>query len=337
MILIVGGLGAGKRDFARRELGGPGGGAVPGPGAWDTGALRPPGAGPPPRIWEELMGLRAVICNEVGCGLVPHPGGGTAAAGGGGPPLLPAGGEGRGGVPDLLRAGYKTKIEQTERNRHGIADDPPQLHQRESAAAVCRLPGPPPGPGGRGAGGAPPGEMPPIDGLWVSPMLRCRQTAEILFPGVEQRLVDALKECDSGTFEGQDLGRAEGQPHLSGVAGGGPPHRLSRRRGAGGAHRLPPGGGPCGGAGPCPGHVPARDSGPWRDPDVRYVRLCGATSGFLQLAAQQLRRIPSPGGGGEGAGLHPSGDAVSRLWVLLAAAALDWLLGTRLGCPTPYG
>ena len=37
------------------------------------------------------------------------------------------------------------------------------------------------------------GEMPPIDGLWVSPMLRCRQTAEILFPGVEQRLVDALK------------------------------------------------------------------------------------------------------------------------------------------------
>ena len=38
------------------------------------------------------------------------------------------------------------------------------------------------------------GEMPPIDGLWVSPMLRCRQTAEILFPGVEQRLVDALKE-----------------------------------------------------------------------------------------------------------------------------------------------
>lgn len=27
------------------------------------------------------------------------------------------------------------------------------------------------------------GEMPPIDGPWVSPMLRCRQTAEILFPG----------------------------------------------------------------------------------------------------------------------------------------------------------
>ena len=30
-------------------------------------------------------------------------------------------------------------------------------------------------------------EMPEIGGLWVSPMLRCRQTAELLFPGVEQR------------------------------------------------------------------------------------------------------------------------------------------------------
>ena len=129
------------------------------------------------------------------------------------------------------------------------------------------------------------GEMPPIDGLWVSPMLRCRQTAEILFPGVEQRLVDALKECDFGTFEGKTWAELKDNPIYQAWL------------------------------------VPARDSGPWRDPDVRYVRLCGATSGFLQLAAQQLRRIPSPGGGGEGAGLHPSGDAVSRLWVLLAAAA----------------
>ena len=241
MILIVGGLGAGKRDFARRELGvreeelSP----VLGPGTqvlYDLQALDPL-----PDL-EELMGLRAVICNEVGCGLVPHPGGGTAAAGGGGPPLLPAGGEGRGGVPDLLRAGYKTKIEQTERNRHGIADDPPQLHQRESAAAVCRLPGPPPGPGGRGAGGAPPGEMPPIDGLWVSPMLRCRQTAEILFPGVEQRLVDALKECDFGTFEGKTWAELKDNPIYQAWLAGGPPIAFPGGEVLGGAHRpLPPG------------------------------------------------------------------------------------------------
>ena len=70
MILIVGGLGAGKRDFARRELGvreeelSP----VLGPGTqvlYDLHALDPL-----PDL-EELMGLRAVICNEVGCGLVP--------------------------------------------------------------------------------------------------------------------------------------------------------------------------------------------------------------------------------------------------------------------------
>ena len=70
MILIVGGLGAGNRDFARRELGvreeelspvlGPGRQALS-----DLQALDPR----PAR--EELMGLRAVSCNEVGCGLVP--------------------------------------------------------------------------------------------------------------------------------------------------------------------------------------------------------------------------------------------------------------------------
>ena len=181
------------------------------------------------------------------------------------------------------------------------------------------------------------GEMPPIDGLWVSPMLRCRQTAEILFPGVEQRLVDALKECDFGTFEGKTWAELKDDPIYQAWLAGDPTSPFRGGEVLGSTSPAAAGGGPCGGAGPCPGHVPARDSGPWRDPDVRYVRLCGATSGFLQLAAQQLRRIPSPGGGREGAGLHPSGDAVSRLWVLLAAAALDWLLGTRRGCPTPYG
>ncbi len=69
MILIVGGLGQ-ENGTSPGVSWGPGGGAVPGPGAWDTGALRPPCAGPLPDL-EELMGLRAVICNEVGCGLVP--------------------------------------------------------------------------------------------------------------------------------------------------------------------------------------------------------------------------------------------------------------------------
>ena len=45
------------------------------------------------------------------------------------------------------------------------------------------------------------GEMPEIGGLWVSPMLRCRQTAALLFPGVEQRQVPQLRECAFGRFE----------------------------------------------------------------------------------------------------------------------------------------
>lgn len=37
--------------------------------------------------------------------------------------------------------------------------------------------------------------------VYVSPMLRCRQTAELLFPGVEQQIVDDLREMDFGEFE----------------------------------------------------------------------------------------------------------------------------------------
>ncbi len=42
------------------------------------------------------------------------------------------------------------------------------------------------------------------DLLYCSPMLRCRETAEILFPGVEQHLVSDLRECDFGEFENQN-------------------------------------------------------------------------------------------------------------------------------------
>lgn len=42
---------------------------------------------------------------------------------------------------------------------------------------------------------------PPI--VLVSPMLRCRETASILFPGVPQVVVPDLHECDFGLFEGK--------------------------------------------------------------------------------------------------------------------------------------
>ena len=43
--------------------------------------------------------------------------------------------------------------------------------------------------------------MPEVDGLWVSPLMRCRQTAELLFPGMEQHIVPDLQECDFGDYE----------------------------------------------------------------------------------------------------------------------------------------
>ena len=42
------------------------------------------------------------------------------------------------------------------------------------------------------------------DFLYCSPMLRCRETAEILFPGKEQHLISDFRECDFGAFENQN-------------------------------------------------------------------------------------------------------------------------------------
>jgi alpha-ribazole phosphatase len=39
--------------------------------------------------------------------------------------------------------------------------------------------------------------------VYTSPMLRCRQPAEILFPDAEIEQVEGLRECDLGEFEGR--------------------------------------------------------------------------------------------------------------------------------------
>ncbi len=46
--------------------------------------------------------------------------------------------------------------------------------------------------------------VPPVDRLFVSPMLRTRQTAELLFPHVPARLLHELREMDFGDFEGRN-------------------------------------------------------------------------------------------------------------------------------------
>ncbi len=46
--------------------------------------------------------------------------------------------------------------------------------------------------------------MPPkIDHLYTSPLLRCRQTAQLLYPTKPAKVIPALRECDFGAWEGK--------------------------------------------------------------------------------------------------------------------------------------
>ena len=48
--------------------------------------------------------------------------------------------------------------------------------------------------------------------VYVSPLLRARQTAEALFPGAEQQTVEALTEMDFGRFDGRSAAEMERDP-----------------------------------------------------------------------------------------------------------------------------
>lgn len=50
---------------------------------------------------------------------------------------------------------------------------------------------------------------PPFETVYVSPMLRARQTASILFPDARQFPVDDLREMDFGVFEGRSAKEME--------------------------------------------------------------------------------------------------------------------------------
>lgn len=45
-------------------------------------------------------------------------------------------------------------------------------------------------------------KVPRTEMVFSSPMVRCRETARILYPGQEPVVVESLKECDFGRFEG---------------------------------------------------------------------------------------------------------------------------------------
>ena len=52
----------------------------------------------------------------------------------------------------------------------------------------------------------------PAQKVYISPMLRCRQTAEILFPGALQIPVADLREMDFGLFEGKTYAELKDVP-----------------------------------------------------------------------------------------------------------------------------
>lgn len=53
---------------------------------------------------------------------------------------------------------------------------------------------------------------PPVRRVYVSPMLRCRQTAEILYPGVQPIVAEDFRECDFGEFEYKNYRELDGDP-----------------------------------------------------------------------------------------------------------------------------
>ncbi len=53
-------------------------------------------------------------------------------------------------------------------------------------------------------------EYPEIEKLYSSPMLRCRQTAAVLYPSKEVHTVENLREYDFGEFEGKTAAQLEG-------------------------------------------------------------------------------------------------------------------------------
>lgn len=58
-------------------------------------------------------------------------------------------------------------------------------------------------------------EYPDIEQLYTSPMLRCRQSANIIYPGFEPVVIDELAEYDFGEFEGKTAEQLELMPQYA--------------------------------------------------------------------------------------------------------------------------
>lgn len=52
---------------------------------------------------------------------------------------------------------------------------------------------------------------PPVSRVFVSPMRRCVETANLLYPGVPQTIIGSFRECDFGDFENKNYAELNGR------------------------------------------------------------------------------------------------------------------------------
>ncbi len=161
-------------------------------------------------------------------------------------------------------------------------------------------------------------DMPPVEALWISPMLRCRQTARILFPELEPVEIPDLRECNFGDFEGRTWAEIKDHPAYQAWMGG--------EQGA----ALPN------------GESVAEFYARCRRGFQQVIGAGGlrpSEAPLLPVAAQELLRFPH-GGPGKSPGAPPAGGAMTLLalrffTVLLPAVLLDLILGDPRWLPHP--
>ncbi len=72
---------------------------------------------------------------------------------------------------------------------------------------------------------------PPVQAVYTGPLLRCRQTAEILYPHLPATPVEGLTECDFGAFENKTPQELKDDPaYAEWLSGGDPPGGESNER-----------------------------------------------------------------------------------------------------------
>ena len=68
------------------------------------------------------------------------------------------------------------------------------------------------------------GCYPEVGGLYSSPMMRCRESAALIYPGQNQEIIAEISECSFGEFEGKTYQELKHQPeYIAWIDGNGHP------------------------------------------------------------------------------------------------------------------